>query len=81
MATARAVCRSKVLPRFSSFWKNAPLSQSSRTDVSRTDQIVPEACYCIYKKNTDGSLRMEFRKGWIERAEVLFLKPKPAAKN
>ena len=34
----------------------------------------------INKKNTDGWFRMDLRKGWIERAEVLFLKPKPAAK-
>ena len=35
----------------------------------------------INKKNTDGWFRMDLRKGWIERAEVIFLKPKPAAKN
>lgn len=34
----------------------------------------------INKKNTDGWFRMDLRKGWIERAEVLFLKPKPAPK-
>ena len=27
-------------------------------------------------KNSDGWFRMDLRKGWIERAEVLFLKPK-----
>ncbi|MCP5558979.1 MAG: hypothetical protein H7A55_14640 [Verrucomicrobiaceae bacterium] len=31
----------------------------------------------INKKNSDGWFRMDLRKGWIERAEVLFLKPKP----
>jgi hypothetical protein len=29
-------------------------------------------------KNSDGWFRMDLRKGWIERADVLFLKPKPA---
>ena len=28
------------------------------------------------RKNRDGWFRMDLRKGWIERAEVLFLKPK-----
>ena len=31
----------------------------------------------INAKNSDGWFRMDLRKGWIERAEVLFLKPKP----
>ena len=35
----------------------------------------------INKKNTDGWFRMDLRKGWIERAEVLFLKPKPPRKK
>ncbi|MCB1225899.1 MAG: hypothetical protein KDK99_08835 [Verrucomicrobiales bacterium] len=30
----------------------------------------------IHRKNRDGWFRMDLRKGWIERAEVLFLKPK-----
>ena len=30
----------------------------------------------INAKNSDGWFRMDLRKGWIERAEVLFLKPK-----
>jgi hypothetical protein len=30
----------------------------------------------INRKNSDGWFRMDLRKGWIERAEVLFLKPK-----
>lgn len=29
-------------------------------------------------KNADGWFRVDLRKGWIERAEVLFIKPKPA---
>ena len=31
----------------------------------------------INAKNSEGWFRMDLRKGWIERAEVLFLKPKP----
>jgi hypothetical protein len=34
----------------------------------------------INAKNRDGWFRMDLRKGWIERAEVLFLKPKPKSK-
>ncbi len=30
----------------------------------------------FHEKNGDGWFRMDLRKGWIERAEVLFLKPK-----
>ena len=30
----------------------------------------------IHKKNGDGWFRVDLRKGWIERAEVLFIKPK-----
>lgn len=30
------------------------------------------------KKNSDGWFRVDLRKGWIERGEVLFIKPKPA---
>jgi hypothetical protein len=29
------------------------------------------------KKNSDGWFRVDLRKGWIERSEVLFIKPKP----
>jgi hypothetical protein len=28
------------------------------------------------KKNSDGWFRVDLRKGWIERAEVLYIKPK-----
>lgn len=31
----------------------------------------------FHPKNSDGWFRMDLRKGWIERAEVLYLKPKP----
>lgn len=31
----------------------------------------------FHRKNSDGWFRVDLRKGWIERAEVLFIKPKP----
>jgi hypothetical protein len=30
----------------------------------------------FHAKNSDGWFRMDLRKGWIEHAEVLYLKPK-----
>jgi hypothetical protein len=30
----------------------------------------------IHRKNADGWFRLDLRKGWIERAEVMFIKPK-----
>ena len=30
----------------------------------------------IQKKNSDGWFRMDLREGWIQRADVLFLKPR-----
>jgi hypothetical protein len=36
----------------------------------------PRSGVRIQAKNSDGWFRMDLRKGWIERAEVLFLKPK-----
>ncbi len=30
----------------------------------------------IHKKNSDGWFRVDLRKGWIERAEVIYIKPK-----
>lgn len=30
----------------------------------------------IHRKNSDGWFRLDLRKGWIERAEVLYIKPK-----
>ena len=36
----------------------------------------PRSGVRINRKNSDGWFRMDLRKGWIERAEVLFLKPK-----
>ena len=44
-------------------------------------EIDPRSGSRINKKNADGWFRMDLRKGWIERAEILFLKPKPAPKN
>ncbi|TWT62750.1 hypothetical protein Pan54_34950 [Rubinisphaera italica] len=32
----------------------------------------------FHKKNSEGWFRVDLRKGWIERGEVLFIKPKPA---
>ncbi len=31
----------------------------------------------IHRKNSDGWFRLDLRKGWIDRAEVMFIKPKP----
>ena len=31
----------------------------------------------FHKKNSEGWFRVDLRKGWIERGEVLFIKPKP----
>jgi hypothetical protein len=31
----------------------------------------------FHKKNSDGWFRVDLRSGWIKRAEVLFIKPKP----
>jgi hypothetical protein len=33
----------------------------------------------LHQKNADGWFRMDLRSGWISRAEVLFIKPKPSA--
>jgi hypothetical protein len=33
------------------------------------------------KKNRDGWFRVDLRSGWIQRAEVLFIKPKQTAKR
>jgi hypothetical protein len=33
----------------------------------------------IHEKNSDGWFRMDLRAGWITRAEVMFIKPKPAS--
>jgi hypothetical protein len=32
----------------------------------------------FHEKNSEGWFRMDLRSGWIDRAEVLFLKPKSA---
>ena len=31
----------------------------------------------IQRKNGDGWFRLDLRKGWINRAEIMFIKPKP----
>jgi hypothetical protein len=31
----------------------------------------------IHRKNGDGWFRLDLRKGWIDRAEIMFIKPKP----
>ena len=36
----------------------------------------PRSGVRIQRKNSEGWFRMDLRKGWIERAEVLFIKPK-----
>jgi hypothetical protein len=36
----------------------------------------PRSPVRFHKKNTDGWFRVDLRKGWIDRAEVLFIKPK-----
>jgi hypothetical protein len=36
----------------------------------------PRSPVRFHPKNSDGWFRMDLRKGWIERAEVLFIKPK-----
>lgn len=40
-------------------------------------ELGPRSGVRIMRKNSEGWFRMDLRKGWIERAEVLFLKPKP----
>ena len=36
----------------------------------------PRSPVRFHPKNGDGWFRMDLRKGWIERGEVLFIKPK-----
>jgi hypothetical protein len=43
-------------------------------DLAR--EFGPRSGCRIQRKNTDGWFRLDLRKGWIERAEVLFIKPK-----
>ena len=37
----------------------------------------PRSPVRFHPKNSDGWFRVDLRRGWIERAEVLFIKPKP----
>jgi len=39
-------------------------------------ELGPRSPVRFHPKNSDGWFRMDLRKGWIERAEVLFIKPK-----
>ncbi len=55
-----------VSPDMGKTWKQYDLSEyGSRSPVR------------FHPKNSDGWFRVDLRKGWIERAEVLFIKPKP----
>ena len=40
-------------------------------------ELGPRSPVRFQPKNSDGWFRADLRKGWIERAEVLFIKPKP----
>ncbi len=40
-------------------------------------ELGPRSPVRFHPKNSDGWFRVDLRKGWIERAEVLFIKPKP----
>jgi hypothetical protein len=39
-------------------------------------ELGPRSPVRFQPKNSDGWFRVDLRKGWIERAEVLFIKPK-----
>ena len=40
-------------------------------------ELGPRSPARFHRKNSDGWFRVDLRKGWIGRAEVLFIKPKP----
>jgi hypothetical protein len=40
-------------------------------------ELGPRSPVRFHPKNSDGWFRVDLRKGWIERGEVLFIKPKP----
>jgi len=52
-------------PDMGKTWKEYDLKECGRRTPGR-----------IHPKNGDGWFRMDLRKGWIDRAEVLFIKPK-----
>ena len=55
-----------VSPDMGKTWKQYDLAEyGSRSPVR------------FHPKNSDGWFRVDLRKGWIERAEVLYIKPKP----
>ena len=39
-------------------------------------EVGPRSGCRIHRKNSDGWFRLDLRKGWIDRAEVMFIKPK-----
>lgn len=41
----------------------------------------PRSATRFHAKNSDGWFRMDLRKGWIDYAEVIFIKPKPRAER
>ena len=55
------------------------------TDMGKTwaqydlEQFGKRSPVRFHNKNSDGWFRVDLRKGWIERGEVLFIKPKPSA--
>ena len=40
-------------------------------------ELGPRSPFRFHPKNSDGWFRVDLRKNWIDRAEVLFIKPKP----
>ena len=36
----------------------------------------PRSAVRFHRKNSDGWFRVDLRKGWIDRADVMFIKPK-----
>ena len=40
-------------------------------------ELGPRSAFRFHPKNSDGWFRVDLRKNWIDRAEVLFIKLKP----
>lgn len=55
-----------ISPDMGKTWAQYDLKQFGKTSPLRFE-----------KKNSEGWFRVDLRKGWIERGEVLFIKPKP----
>ena len=57
------------------------------TDMGKTwaqydlKQFGPRSPVRFHKKNSDGWFRVDLRSGWIERGEVLFIKPKQSLED